>query len=50
LSDFLQNQIVRKTDKVIGKGDTISQISKKNKANNNLIEKAAMEIAKKRAQ
>ena len=48
LSNFLQNQIVRKAEKVEAKADTISQISKKNRVNNSLIEKAAFEIASKK--
>ena len=48
LSNFLQNQIVRKAEKVEAKADTISQISKKNRVNNSLIEKAALEIASKK--
>lgn len=54
LSDFLKNQIHRSTKPQLSnssqKGDdTFSNISKKNKFSNQLIEKASEEIRNKRA-
>jgi hypothetical protein len=58
LSDFLKNQIYRGQDKVNGPQsvnskqnndqDTFSQISKKNRYSNALIEKASREVQERR--
>ena len=55
LSDFLKSHIYRSKDKMMHKqmksldsDDTFSHISKKNKYNNQLIEKASLEIRERR--